>query len=158
MIGTPCDVGTSSVGTLSVSYTPQTDGTDSISWVCNQNNPQYALNITIAVGGQGQSCVSNPLGQICTPIDGTITVTSSPGSINCSGSGDPSGGFPQFGACTDAFSKGTTVTLTAAPFQNNANSSVGPWSGCDSVSADGSTCTVTMDSLRSVSVFSNYKS
>jgi hypothetical protein len=42
---------------------------------------------------------------------------------------------------------GTTVTLTAHP---GLLSGVGPWTGCDTVSPDGTMCTVTMNGARSV--------
>src|SRR5215467_1291060 len=54
MIGSPCDVGTGAQGTLMVTYTPQADGTDSISWACKQDtqsNPSLAVSIN-AVPGQ----------------------------------------------------------------------------------------------------------
>jgi hypothetical protein len=162
MIGTPCDVGTNAQGTLAVTYTPQADGTDSISWVCQQNtqsnsNPSLAVSIN---AGQEGSTVCDPT---CGQVFGELAVTSSPGSINCSivvhdtrMPGPPQSGsiyYTQGGACTDQFTQGTTVTLTAVA---GTNSSVGSWSGCDSVSADGSTCTVTMNTARSVSATDNY--
>src|SRR5580704_4035780 len=42
MIGSPCDQGTAQAGTLKVTYAPQSEGTDSISWLCAQTNPVYA--------------------------------------------------------------------------------------------------------------------
>ena len=47
IVGTPCNVGTSSAGTLKVTYTPAPDGTNTINMACSQNNPVYALNINI---------------------------------------------------------------------------------------------------------------
>jgi hypothetical protein len=162
MIGTPCDVGTGAQGTLAVTYTPQADGTDTISWVCQQNtqsNPSLAVSINTVPGGPFEC---NPT---CGRVFGVISVTSSPGSINCTvniiDTRNP--GPPQIGTiytmpvgtCADQFTQGTVVTLTAVPA--DANSSVGSWSGCDSVSvsADGSKCTVTMNASRSVTVTDN---
>src|SRR6266566_3333024 len=64
---------------------------------------------------------------------GDGTVTSSPAGINCGSS------------CSASYVSGTTVTLTATP---DLLSGFGGWSGCDSVS--GNTCTVNMNSARSV--------
>ena len=64
---------------------------------------------------------------------GTGTVTSSPSGINCGSS------------CVTSFPSGQSVTLTAAPA---SGSTLGGWSGCDS--ASGSTCTVSMNSARTV--------
>jgi len=64
---------------------------------------------------------------------GSGTVTSSPAGINCGGT------------CSASYVSGTTVTLTATPA---FLSGFGGWSGCDSVS--GTTCTVSMNSARSV--------
>jgi hypothetical protein len=61
------------------------------------------------------------------------TVTSSPAGINCGST------------CSASYVSGTTVTLTATP---DVLSGFGGWSGCDSVS--GNTCTVNMNSARSV--------
>ncbi len=64
---------------------------------------------------------------------GSGTVTSSPAGINCGSN------------CSASYVSGTTVTLTATP---DLLSGFGGWSGCDSVS--GNTCTVDMNSARSV--------
>jgi len=64
---------------------------------------------------------------------GSGTVTSSPSGINCGST------------CSATYVSGTTVTLTATP---DLLSGFGGWSGCDSVS--GNTCTVNMNSARSV--------
>jgi hypothetical protein len=61
------------------------------------------------------------------------TVTSSPAGINCGSN------------CSASYVSGTTVTLTATP---DLLSGFGGWSGCDAVS--GTTCTVNMNSARSV--------
>jgi uncharacterized repeat protein (TIGR02543 family) len=69
---------------------------------------------------------------------GAGTVTSTPAGINCDG------------ACVSAsssFDVGTTVTLTATP---DSTSTLSSWTGCDSVS--GNTCTVTMTAAKSVTV------
>jgi hypothetical protein len=64
---------------------------------------------------------------------GSGTVTSSPAGINCGST------------CSASYVSGTTVTLTATPA---FLSGFGGWTGCDSVS--GKTCTVSMNSARSV--------
>jgi alpha-tubulin suppressor-like RCC1 family protein len=64
---------------------------------------------------------------------GNGTVTSAPSGINCGA------------ACSATYLDGTTVTLTATP---GALSILVGWTGCDSVS--GNTCTVTMSAGRSV--------
>jgi len=60
--------------------------------------------------------------------NGTGTVTSSPGGINC-----------PTGACGAQFNVGDTVVLTATP---DAGSVFGTWTGCDST--NGTTCSVLM--------------
>ena len=72
-----------------------------------------------------------------------MTVTSSPGTINCT---------PFSGTCTGAFAAGTVVTLTATVGNDSdGNPSVFKgWSDCNSVS--GLTCTVTLNSVRNVLV------
>ncbi len=64
---------------------------------------------------------------------GSGLVTSAPGGIACGS------------ACTATYDVGTVVTLTAAPA---SGSDFGSWSGCDSVS--GNQCTVTMTAARAV--------
>jgi hypothetical protein len=64
---------------------------------------------------------------------GSGTVTSSPAGINCGST------------CSYSYVSGTTVTLTASPY---FLSGFGGWNGCDSVS--GNTCTVSMNSAKSV--------
>jgi hypothetical protein len=65
---------------------------------------------------------------------GDGTVTSSPGGITCPGD------------CTEPYTAGTTVTLTAAP--DDATSAFGGWSGCTVTGQ--LTCTVAMDASKSV--------
>ena len=134
MIGTPCDVGTPSAGTLNVAYTPQANGTSTVTIVCGQSSPE-ALNVTIGVGPPIPDCpVVSP--SCTTFITGQGQVTSQPGSINCTQNG---------GTCTDTYPSETVVTLTATP---NAGSTFASWSGCDS--ASGQTCTVTMNAVQDV--------
>jgi photosystem II stability/assembly factor-like uncharacterized protein len=66
--------------------------------------------------------------------DGDGVVTSSPAGISCGND------------CTEVFSEGTAVTLSAAP---GAGSLFTSWSGCDAVDEDGD-CFVTMDGVRNV--------
>ena len=68
---------------------------------------------------------------------GTGTVTSSPSGINCGST------------CSAGFAGSASVTLTAQP---GANSAVGAWTGCDSISSDGTQCSVDMTVNKSVSV------
>jgi hypothetical protein len=56
-----------------------------------------------------------------------------------------------FWMCTGEAPNGSTVTLTAIP-RANTSSIVSSWSGCATVSADKSTCTLTMTANRSVNV------
>jgi hypothetical protein len=148
MIGSPCNTGTSQAGTVKVSYTPQGNGTDTISWVCAEDNPTYALNLSI-LADQGQVCHLSQFGQeVCTSGYGSIEVTASPGAIDCQTFHNSFNS----GTCTDSFSPGTVVTLTAAGYPGTLNTQVGSWLGCNSVSADGLTCTVTVNGLRNVSV------
>jgi hypothetical protein len=137
MIGSPCDVGTSSAGTLKVTYTPAPDGTDTVTTLCSQSNPVYALNISITPICNLQS-PGGGFPQIC--YWGSISVTSSPGAINCANAGPDISG-----TCTASFPAGTVVTLT----QTLTNTAIG-LAGCDSTSSDGSTCTVTMNGLRNL--------
>ena len=66
--------------------------------------------------------------------DGDGVVTSSPAGISCGTD------------CTELFSEGTAVTLSAAP---GAGSRFSSWSGCDAIEEDGD-CSVTMDGVRNV--------
>jgi hypothetical protein len=54
--------------------------------------------------------------------------------------------------CTGWATRGSTITLTAVPRpdQNGVNSVVSSWTGCSSVSADKSTCTLTMNANKTV--------
>jgi hypothetical protein len=56
-----------------------------------------------------------------------------------------------FWMCAGEAPNGSTVTLTAIP-RANTSSIVSSWSGCTTVSADKSTCTLTMTANRSVNV------
>lgn len=134
MIGTPCDVGTPSAGTLNVTYTPQAGGPDTVNITCGQNSP-VALDVSIGVGTAIPACgVVDPS---CTSfLYGHGQVTSQPGNINCTDTG---------GTCTDTFQSGTVVTLTATV---GGGSSFAGWLGCESTS--GLTCTVTMNGVRNV--------
>jgi hypothetical protein len=120
-----------------VTYTPAPDGTDTINMVCSQNNPVYALNINITPVCNLQD-LGGGFGAVC--YWGAISVTSSPGDINCGNSGPNVNGV-----CTASFPAGTVVTLTETE-DHNANG----LSGCDSTSSDGTTCTVTMNGLRNL--------
>jgi hypothetical protein len=146
MIGSPCDVGTADAGTLSVTYTNQNDGTDSVSIVCDQGSPpDFALNLTIE-SGEPFDLGCGPFGTGCSFDDPAGTVTSTPSGINF-------GAPPADSAAstTHTFDAGSTVVLTATGL-NGSDS----FSGCDSTGTDSSgnpTCTVTMNKVRNV-VFS----
>jgi hypothetical protein len=73
--------------------------------------------------------------------NGGGSVTSDPAGIEC-GTG---------GTCAVSFVNGTQVTLTAMP---NFNATFAGWTGCDIVS--GTTCTVTMTSVRNVAARFQY--
>ncbi len=66
------------------------------------------------------------------------TVTSSPAGINCGPT------------CVAQFIEGDVLELTAVP---DANTSIGAWTGCDSISADGLICTATLNSNTTINVF-----
>jgi hypothetical protein len=68
---------------------------------------------------------------------GSGSVTSRPAGIDCGS------------ACAASYAGGTTVILTAHP---NSLSGVSSWTGCDALSANGTTCTVNMKAARSVIV------
>jgi hypothetical protein len=144
LVGTPCDTADSTnAGTLKVTYTPQTNGTDAISIVCAQNNPVYAVNVTADAGTDVVECTGGLVDQ-CADNYGFGTVTSSPGTINCTTVATQD---PGEGTCTDTFAGGTTVTLTAGN-DSAAGDTFEGWTGCDSVS--GSTCTLTMNAVKNV--------
>jgi len=68
---------------------------------------------------------------------GNGTVTSNPAGIYCGTD------------CNESYEEGTEVTLTATPDNGNY---IDSWAGCDNVSQDKKTCTITMNSYRFVSV------
>lgn len=149
MIGTPCDpADPANAGTLQVTYTPTTNGTDTISWVCSQGNPQYALTVTAE--SVVSSVICEPVGpfgltSVCTYSYGSGTVVSSDGNINLSVSG--SGGQTQ--TQTYVYSGGTQLTLTGGQGENIS----GPCTNGDGESTGQAeytgTCDVTMNSAQS---------
>lgn len=122
LIGTPCNVGTLQAGTLSVTYTRQESGADSVSIACVETNPLFTLTVHIRDTGLN--------------VD-ELQVTSDTGVINCVGSIAGTSG-----TCVENFTvpQGTAqfVTLTESAF--NGNPTFGGWSGCDHVSTDGQQC------------------
>ena len=142
MIGSPCDVSdTANTGTLNIRYAPNADGTDSVSFVCEQSNPSYALTVT-AYAPVTEECTGGLVDQ-CEPFTGNEVLTSSDGKVSV-GSG---------GTQTVVYKAGDVVTITAAIFPNGADgvaSGFAGWTGCDLVSSDGMTCTVTMNKVRGV--------
>jgi len=139
MVGTPCDVNTPYAGTLNVKYTPQDNKTDSVSITCDLTNPDYALNVSFVT----------PTFNGLNPT--AAVVTSSPagrdGGLGCA----ENDGTPR-GICTDVLAGGTTVTLTL-DIRTGVPASGQGWLGCDSFTT--TTCTVTMNSVRNVSVIVN---
>jgi hypothetical protein len=143
MIGSPCDQGTAQAGTLKVTYAPQSDGTDSISWLCAQTNPVYALNLTIIEPHATGDCADDAA---C----GFVQVLDPSGQIDCAASADPDANILG-NVCTEDLNGGTVVTLTASiPSFATAGTAIENWDGCDAVSSDKTTCTVTMNGLRNV--------
>jgi hypothetical protein len=143
MIGSPCDQGTAQAGTLKVTYAPQSDGTDSISWLCAQTNPVYALNLTITEPHATGDCADDAG---C----GFVQVLDPSGQIDCAASADPDANILG-NVCTEDLNGGTVVTLTASiPSFATAGTAIENWDGCDAVSSDKTTCTVTMNGLRNV--------
>jgi hypothetical protein len=143
MIGSPCDQGTAQAGTLKVTYAPQSDGTDSISWLCAQTNPVYALNLTITEPHATGDCADDAG---C----GFVQVLDPSGQIDCAASADPDANILG-NVCTEDLNGGTVVTLTASiPSFATAGTAIESWDGCDAVSSDKTTCTVTMNGLRNV--------
>jgi Collagen triple helix repeat (20 copies) len=151
MIGSPCDTNTNAAGNLSVTYTPNDEnGTDAISIVCDQDNPnqQYAVNVTVYSPQSGQFCDPDPwpyTGETCTGGGtGRVTITSQDPQVNCTDD--------NAGACTGDYKGGTLVTLTATlDGDSDGNpSQFGGWAGCDSVSTSGLICTVTVNAVRNV--------
>ena len=133
--GQPCDTGTAQAGTLAVTYTPQPDGTDSISLVCDQTAPAYGLTVHFAVdtsaGLSGLVGVMSdfPVAGIQCSVDGTGATT---------------------GSCSHDYPVGTTLTLTV-----DADNATGSWgfdpTTCDSKPTDFE-CTVTVNAQRTVVV------
>lgn len=90
------------------------------------------INVAAAVNVLGGGAQTYAL-SVAKAGNGTGTITSSPGGINCGSD------------CTENYSANTIVTLTAAP---TAGHSFGGWSG--SCSGSSSSCTVTLNAARSV--------
>lgn len=146
--GTPCDTGTDGAGFLSISYTANNqNATDAVNITCDQDNPnqQFALNVTIQDDTSPQWCTPDPwpsTGETCTGGGtGSETITDNGGN-----------NWSAAGVHTASYANGTVVTLTAT--MNGASdgtaTSFEGWTGCDSVSADGLSCIVTMDKVHSV--------
>ena len=133
-------MGSANAGTLAVTYASQSNGTDSVSIVCTQNNPQYALNVSVGDGEDVQECTGG-LVNSCDNNYGTGTVTSSDGLITCG----------TVETCTQVYAGGTVVTLTATPGPDSDLT----WSGCDSVNSSGQ-CIVTMNAVKGVEAIFQY--
>jgi hypothetical protein len=106
-------------------------------------NGDGKLDLAVANGSNSVSVMTNNTSSPAVPAqaaltvattgDGAGTVTSSPDGIDCGAD------------CSELYPSGTTVTLTAVPADNSLFTG---WSGCDAV--DGASCTVTLDTARSV--------
>ena len=107
-------------------------GCDSVSGATCTVTMTAARNVTASFSVQMVSLAVSKTGT------GGGTVMSSPAGISCGAD------------CSESYTSGTTVTLTAAA---NGGSLFGGWSGCDSVS--GATCTVTMSAARTVTASFN---
>jgi hypothetical protein len=147
MIGTPCDTADpANAGTLQVTYTPTTSGTDTISWVCSQSNPQYALTVTAESVLASEICEPSGifgLNEECTYSYGSGTVVSSDGNINLS----VSGGGSQ--TQTYVYPGGTQLTLPGGEGENISGPCTnGDGENTGQAEATG-TCDVTMNSAQS---------
>ncbi len=69
--------------------------------------------------------------------EGNGKITSNPPGINCGSD------------CFESYEQGTSITLTAVPDMGNR---INHWVGCDSISPDNTTCTVTMNDYKFVTV------
>ena len=113
--------------------------------VANATTPTGTYNITIIATGAGitrsmtyvMSVAEMPPPLLSVTAFGTGTVTSSPAGINCGAD------------CTETYTPGTSVVLTATP---GANQSFGGWSGA---CIGTGTCTVSMTQARSVTATFN---
>jgi hypothetical protein len=124
LAGTPCAVGTPAVGTLTVTYAMQTNGTQTVNMSCVPTTPYYPVVVVLDTPIQSVQCGFTTCG-----VNGFVSVASSDGGISCSSTSSAST------TCSpDMVRSGTTVTITASSTTFNG------WSGCDSVS--GSVCTV----------------
>jgi hypothetical protein len=135
--GMPCDTASSTgSGVLSVTYgAPNTtNGTDSVSIVCDVSNPNQQWRLVVAANEP----MSNDFNS---------------GNLEFTGNGLPT----CEDGCAATYTAGTTVTVTAVlDYDSAGNESVfGGWQGCDSTSGPDSNgypteCTVTMSAARSI--------
>ncbi|MBY0399350.1 PKD domain-containing protein [Myxococcota bacterium] len=92
--------------------------------------------VTAVPGGSGDPTLTLSL---LGTGDGSVTYT--PAVMACSKSSEP--------VCVRRFPTGTRVIMRATPYSGFR---LGGWDGCDSVSPDGTSCTVTLTTSRSVSL------
>jgi photosystem II stability/assembly factor-like uncharacterized protein len=119
-----------------VSWTAMNDGLTNLDVGTLAIDPRNPTRLYAGTGGGGVFAITMTRRfdlTVDTVGDGAGTVTSAPEGITC---GDD---------CTELYPSGTSVTLEAVPA---ADSLFTTWSGCDSV--EGMSCTVTMDSARSL--------
>ncbi|MCR4334364.1 MAG: hypothetical protein NUV47_01365 [Patescibacteria group bacterium] len=135
--------------TLTASYSGFTNGDTSVSGSPSLSTTAVTgsavgdYTITVTAGTLSSSNYSFSF------TNGTLTVTAPPTftlNVSTSGSGSITGTGINCGSdCTETYTSGTSVTLTASPSSGYDFSS---WSGCSST--NGTSCTVSMTSAKSV--------
>ncbi len=111
---------------------------DSISGMtCTVNMGTANRSVSVLFNSSGDP--SDPTLTVVKNGNGSGTVVSNPGDINCGSD------------CSDAYTRNSSVTLTAT---TDANTEI-TWSGCSS--ASGMVCTVTVDQSKTVTVTFNEK-
>ena len=143
MIGSPCDVSdTANTGTLNIRYAPNADGTDLVSFVCEQSNPSYALTVT-AYAPVTEECTGGLVDQ-CEPFTGNEVLTSSDGKVSVRQRRDSDGGLQDRRCCRRSPLPSSPTGMTAWRRALPDGPAV-TW--CP---RDGMTCTVTMNKVRGV--------
>jgi alpha-tubulin suppressor-like RCC1 family protein len=126
------------IGVMWTSSEPTVATIDAATGVATARNPG-TTTITATSGGRTGSATlrvgTRPVLSVTRAGAGAGTIASSPPGIDCGA------------ACSAAYDQGTVVSLAASAA---AGSTFGGWTGCDAVS--GTTCTVTMNAARSVTV------
>jgi|GEM_PF-2619400 len=143
--GAAFTVSASASSGLGVTFSSQTTGVCAVSGNTVTLVSTGTCTIRASQAGNGNYNAAANVGQTFTVTQAsqnlTTTVNSGSGSFDCSTNGGVS-----YGACAASYTAGTTVKVRALPATNYGFSN---WQIC--ASAAGNTCTVTMDSARSVS-------